>query len=181
LITERNPSFGPDNIYSVLKSTAIDMDDPATTGIDAGFDPGTGHGLVQADGALDRVPPLVEIRPVAPRTACGRVGCPVQLNCQLTTSTGTLCTNQVGIFVRAGILRQGPDSAVPATRQRLIRFASATASLQPGETRGVQLRLTRNGKRIVKQRNPRRFGGRLMVTSGNGAAVSNIPIDIRIR
>jgi len=181
LITERNPSFGPDNIYSVLKSTAIDMDDPATTGIDAGFDPGTGHGLVQADGALDRVPPLVEIRPVAPRTACGRVGCPVQLNCQLTPSTGILCTNQVGIFVRAGILRRDLDSAVSATRQRLIRFASVRASLQPGETRRVRLRLTPNGRRIVRQRNPRRFPGRLMVTSGNGAAVSNTPVMIRIR
>lgn len=184
LITARNPSFGPDSIYSVLRSTAIDMDDPATPGVfDTGFDFGTGHGLVQADAALNLVPPPVEIRPVAPRTqtTCGRVGCPVQLNCQLTPSTGTLCTNPVGIFVRAGILRRGPDPAVPATRQRLIRFAAATATLQPGETRGVRLRLTRNGRRIVRQRNLRRFMGRLMITSMNGASVSNTPIIIRIR
>ena len=182
LITERNPSFGPDNIYSALKSTAIDMDDPATTGIfDTGFDPGTGHGLVQADAALALVPPLVEIRPVAPRTTCGRVACPVQLNCQLTPSTGTLCTNRVGIFVRAGILRRGPDSAVPATRQRMIGFASATAALQPGETRSVRLRLTPRGRRIVRQRNPRRFRATLRVTSINGASVTNTPIIIRIR
>jgi hypothetical protein len=176
LITERNPSFGPDNLYAVLKSTAIDMDDLATAGFDTGFDFGTGFGLIQADAALDLVPPLVEIRPVAPRTTCGRVGCPVQLHCQLTPSTGTLCTNQVGIFVRTGILRRGPDSAGP-----VIRFATARASLEPGETGGVRLRLTRNGKRIVHQQNPRRFLGRLMITSGNGAAVSNTPITIRIR
>ena len=116
-----------------------------------------------------------------PRTTCGRVACPVQLNCQLTTSTGTLCTNRVGIFVRPGILRQGPDSAVLETRQTLRRFASATATLQPGQTANVRLNLTPRGKRIVRQRNPRRFQGRLMVTSGNGAAVSNTPITIRIR
>jgi len=182
LITERNPSFGADNIYSVLKSTAIDMDDPATPGIfDTGFDPGTGHGLVQADAALDRVPPLVEIRPVAPRTICGPNACPVLLNCQLTTSTGTLCTNQIGIFVPARILRRARDATEPATQQRPIRFASARASLQPGETRGVRLQLTPRGKRIVRQRNPRRFRARLMITSMNGASVTNIPIMIRIR
>jgi hypothetical protein len=43
-----------------------------------------------------------------PRTTCGQSGCPVQLNCQLTMSTGNVCTNQVGIFVRAGILRGAP-------------------------------------------------------------------------
>ncbi|MGH2668895.1 MAG: S8 family serine peptidase, partial [bacterium] len=183
LITERNPSFGPDNIYSVLKSTAIDMDDPATPGIfDTGFDFGTGHGLVQADAALDLVPPLVELRPAAPRTTCRQVvGCRVRLDCQLTPSTGTLCTNQVGIFVRAGILRRGPDSTVAATRQRLIRFASARASLQPGQTANVRLRLTRRGRQIVRQRNPLRFRARLMVTSMNGASVTNTPIIIRIR
>ena len=180
MITERNLSFGPDNLYSVLKSTAIAMDDPATAG-DTGFDFGTGLGLIQADAALDLVPPLVEIRPVARRITCGRVACPVQLNCQLTPSTGTLCTNRVGIFVRAGIPRRGPDSAGLATRQRMIGFASATATLQPGETGNVRLQLTPRGKRIVSQRNPRRFRARLMVTSRTGLSVTNIPIIIRIR
>jgi hypothetical protein len=187
LITERNPSFGPDNLYSVLRSTAIDMDDPATAGFDAGFDFGTGFGLIQADAALDLVPPLVvpplvEVRPVGlPTTFCRGVGCRVQLNCQLPTSTGTVCRNQVGIFVRAGILRRGPDSAVPATRQRLRRFASATATLQPGETANVRLRLSPRGRRIVRQRNPRRFRATLRITSMNGASVTNTPIRIRIR
>ena len=66
MITERNPLFGPDNIYSVLKSTAIDMDDPTTAGFDTGFDFGTGFGLIQADAALALVPPLARSGPSCP-------------------------------------------------------------------------------------------------------------------
>ena len=52
LMIDLNPSIGPDAIYSVLKMTAVDMDDPAIPGFDTGFDCSTGFGLIQAEAAL---------------------------------------------------------------------------------------------------------------------------------
>ncbi len=96
LITDRNPSFGPDAIYSVLKGTAVDMDEPATAGFDTGFDFGTGFGLIQADAALAEVPapppPPAALPPPGPRpvaTCQAGGGCGVLLACQ---DTNTLCT-----------------------------------------------------------------------------------------
>ena len=52
LMIDLNPLIGPDVIYSVLKMTAVDMDDPSMPGFDTGFDCGTGFGLIQAEAAL---------------------------------------------------------------------------------------------------------------------------------
>ena len=57
LMKDLNPSLTPDTTYAALKTTAIDMDDPSTAGFDAGFDFGTGFGLIQADAALNEVVP----------------------------------------------------------------------------------------------------------------------------
>ena len=38
-----------------MEQTALDMDDPATSGFDTGFDFGTGFGFIQADKALQRI------------------------------------------------------------------------------------------------------------------------------
>lgn len=80
LMKELAPSTTPDAIYSAMKSTAIDMDDPATAGFDTGFDFGTGFGLIQANAALNAVAPhplhlhltrqrstLALVAPLAPR------------------------------------------------------------------------------------------------------------------
>lgn len=45
----------PEEIYSILQRTAIDMDDPSTVGFDFGFDYNTGYGLVNSLEALDAV------------------------------------------------------------------------------------------------------------------------------
>ena len=47
--------ISPDSIESILTSTALDMDDPATPGPDPGFDFGTGYGFVQAPEALSQL------------------------------------------------------------------------------------------------------------------------------
>ncbi len=53
LMLQRNSSIGPDAVYSILKATAIDMDDPATSLFDMGFDCRTGFGLMEAERALN--------------------------------------------------------------------------------------------------------------------------------
>jgi subtilisin family serine protease len=48
-------SLSPSEISKILKSTAIDMDDPSTIDFDAGFDYKTGFGFVNASAALNKV------------------------------------------------------------------------------------------------------------------------------
>lgn len=53
LLIDASPTpLSPEDIYTALETTAIDMDDPATDGFDTGFDTGTGYGLIQADQAV---------------------------------------------------------------------------------------------------------------------------------
>ncbi|MCF6149768.1 MAG: S8 family serine peptidase [Candidatus Kuenenia sp.] len=46
LMLEANPLLSPDDIYSILKDTALDMED-------SGFDYDSGYGLIQADRAVE--------------------------------------------------------------------------------------------------------------------------------
>jgi hypothetical protein len=57
-------SLTPTEVYTTLRDTAIDMDDPDTPGFDIGFDFATGFGFVDAEAAVGAValPPL----PVVP-------------------------------------------------------------------------------------------------------------------
>ncbi|ESA34967.1 subtilase family protease [Leptolyngbya sp. Heron Island J] len=43
----------PQDIYTALESTALDMDNPFTEQFDLGYDPASGFGLIQADAAID--------------------------------------------------------------------------------------------------------------------------------
>ncbi|HEY9665681.1 MAG TPA: S8 family serine peptidase, partial [Coleofasciculaceae cyanobacterium] len=53
LILQANPNLSPSEVYSILESTALDMDDPGTPGFDEGYDFATGYGFVQADRAVE--------------------------------------------------------------------------------------------------------------------------------
>lgn len=58
LVLEANSSLLPAEIYAILEDTALDMDDPFTSGFDIGFDFVSGYGFIQADSALEAaVPP----------------------------------------------------------------------------------------------------------------------------
>lgn len=52
LLLEAVPTASPAQLKAALQSTAIDMDDPETSGFDKGPDMRTGYGLIQADAAL---------------------------------------------------------------------------------------------------------------------------------
>ncbi len=55
LLLQANPSLTPAQVDNALASTALDMDDPFTTGFDTGFDNATGTGLIRADQAVAAV------------------------------------------------------------------------------------------------------------------------------
>ena len=55
LMLEAAPGTSPDVIYETLEQTALDMDDPFTSGFDIGFDNGSGFGLIQADAAIEQL------------------------------------------------------------------------------------------------------------------------------
>lgn len=55
LLLQSNPALTPAGVLDVLADSAIDMDSPFTAGFDTGFDAGTGHGLVDALGAIGQV------------------------------------------------------------------------------------------------------------------------------
>jgi hypothetical protein len=67
LMKQKVPSITRNTILSTLESTALDMDDPATSGFDTGFDYGTGFGFIQADRALQAISTINA--PVAPAIA----------------------------------------------------------------------------------------------------------------
>ncbi len=52
LLLQQNATFYPNAVYTRLRDTAIDMDDPLTTAFDTGFDFRTGYGLIDAAAAL---------------------------------------------------------------------------------------------------------------------------------
>ncbi|MEM1308637.1 MAG: S8 family serine peptidase [Cyanobacteria bacterium P01_H01_bin.153] len=55
LLKEVAPQATPQQIYTLLQQTALDLDDPSTPGFDAGFDNASGFGLIQADQAIAQV------------------------------------------------------------------------------------------------------------------------------
>lgn len=65
LMFELNEVATPAEIYAAMEMSAIDMDDPATPEYDLGFDNLTGHGMLDAVGALT----LIQVDPalVGPR------------------------------------------------------------------------------------------------------------------
>ncbi|MDZ7705944.1 MAG: S8 family serine peptidase [Trueperaceae bacterium] len=52
LLLEYAPDLAPAQLYALLRSTALDADNPYTPSFDTGFDRATGPGLLQADRAI---------------------------------------------------------------------------------------------------------------------------------
>ena len=54
--------LAPDRVLSLMKATALDMDDPLTPHFDAGFDFRTGYGFIQADRILQSLSQPLALR-----------------------------------------------------------------------------------------------------------------------
>ena len=87
-------SLTPDEIYSTLESTTIDMDDPFTPGFDTGFDLGTGYGLIDAFSAVSS---LLQADLALTKTLVG--------------VSGDLARHTVTATFKLSVTNNGPDRA----------------------------------------------------------------------
>jgi hypothetical protein len=79
LLLASDPSLLPDEVYNILGTTALDMDNPYTSGFDDGFDFATGWGLIQADRALNEVFAQPPAKPVNSNPASGASAIPIDV------------------------------------------------------------------------------------------------------
>ncbi|MGQ0591225.1 MAG: hypothetical protein ACT4QB_00875 [Gammaproteobacteria bacterium] len=122
-------------------------------------------------------PPVTPPTGFPPVSTCRARTCGVLLTCQ---DSSTACTSYVDLTVRASAVRLGRDPSMLAKARRRIRFAFGVVNVPPDRTDTFKLRLTKNGRKIVKKKNVKRLKGRLEVRNISGAIVSNTPITIRL-
>ncbi|MEZ0487203.1 cellulose binding domain-containing protein [Fibrella aquatica] len=104
--------LSPDRILSLMEQTALDMDDPATTGFDTGFDFGTGYGFVQADKALEASNTAPTLANAIPAQS-GKVGEPFSYVIPANTFTDQQTPNSLTLTVTG--LPPGLTFTAPAT------------------------------------------------------------------
>jgi hypothetical protein len=71
--------------------------------------------------------------------------------------------------------------AARAKAPRMIRIVSAVASIPPGVTKPVRLKLTTPGRKVVGNNKKRRLQGVIEIRNTPGTAFDTTPITIRLR
>ncbi len=98
--------------------------------------------------------------------------CRVPVTCNLTEAQ---CTNEVEVTVRALPRRNSNGTAAQGAGR--IQFAGGVANIPPGGTGTVSLKLTKQGKRLVRATKKRRLKGVLGIKE-IAATVTNTPLTI---
>ena len=102
---------------------------------------------------------------------CNRTACRVSVRCNQETER----TNPIDIAVRTRALRASDGTLVKASK--LIRFAAGATNVPPGGTQQLRVKLTKQGKRLVRATKKRRLKGVLGIRE-IAATVSNTPLTI---
>jgi uncharacterized repeat protein (TIGR01451 family) len=173
LMLQANPSLQPLDIFSAMESTAVDMDDPGTSGFDTGVDFATGYGLVQADAAIASVsvPECnVHVDPLALNFGNQNVGTTQSLSVNLSNTGRADCN----------------VTALSLTGSNDFQFAStppATLVLTPGDSLVVNLDYTASeegpdsGSLTINSDDPNQ--GTIDVSlNGSGVIVRNADLSI---
>ena len=121
----------------------------------------------------------VSLEPATPQATCSTVRCALRLVCNLSASLGEDCVQEVTLLVRARDARLRGEAL--ARVPRTVRFAAAVATVPPGQTLPVKLRLTKKGKDIAKTKKGRRLKGLLAIKDLAGTAVTNTPVTIKLK
>ena len=127
---------------------------------------------------INAAPPPFEAELASTQLTCKNSGCRVPVTCNLAPALGTSCINRITLLVRApGRLSE----VVAAKAPRRIKFAGAIASVPPGGTEIVRLRLTPTGRKIIRTSKKRRLTGVMEIRNSAGTAIDRTTVRIRIR
>ncbi|MGH8569646.1 MAG: hypothetical protein ACREXU_16975, partial [Gammaproteobacteria bacterium] len=134
---------------------------------------GDGDTLADCDsGAVERGLVPVQAELAGTRLDCRGVRCGIPVTCNLTEAQ---CANEVEVVVRTRALRAADGTVTKAARR--IRFATGVTNVPSGGTGRVTLRLTKQGKRLVRATKKKRLKGVLGIRE-IAATASNTPVTI---
>jgi len=134
---------------------------------------GDGDTFADCDsGAVERRLVPVQAELAGTTLACRGTTCGIPVRCNLTEAQ---CTNEVEVVVRTRAVRAADGTLARAARR--IRFATGVTNVPPGGTGQVTLRLTKQGKRLVRATTKKRLKGVLGIRKLT-ATVSNTPVTI---
>ncbi|MGH8589889.1 MAG: right-handed parallel beta-helix repeat-containing protein [Gammaproteobacteria bacterium] len=144
---------------------------------------GDGDTFADCDsGAVERGQVPIQAELAGTRLDCRGTTCGIPVRCNLTEAQ---CTNEVEVVVRTRALRAADGTVTKAARP--IRFASGVTNVPPGGTGQVTLRLTKQGKRLVRETTKKRLKGVLGIreivaaTSNTPVTINNTLVTIRLR
>ncbi|MGH8578484.1 MAG: integrin alpha, partial [Gammaproteobacteria bacterium] len=149
-------------------------------GQDVGGNVRQGRAFVFVSAAVPPGPPGLML--ASTRVACNSARCRVPVTCNLPSALGTACTNRIDLRVRVP-RRLAQDAAITGQRQgqrRARLFAFSIASVAPGQTRNVRLRLTPLGRRIVRTSPANRLRGVIEIRNTPGTVIAT-RVRIRLR
>jgi hypothetical protein len=126
--------------------------------------------------------PSVEAKvdhPEVPIVCNGR-RCLPNITCAFAPSSGGSCENQIRVFVPASAAKSS-DGVLLKAKNR-IRFAfTNVANVPPGQTARVPLKLTPNGKKIVKAKKGRRIKAVMEIRNVAGTTVEATDIRLKLK
>ena len=101
-----------------------------------------------------------EAEPAESEARCTQADCRIIITCNLNPAVGSACINRIDLLVSADVVRLNEPSSTDTPRQvERIRFTSAVANIPPGQTANVTLRLTAEGRQIVRTSNQETLPG----------------------
>jgi hypothetical protein len=131
-------------------------------------------------GSITTVP-SVEAAPATPQVPvlCKRSGCQVPITCKFAQSSGGSCNNGIQVFVRRNAAKSSDAFLLKAPNR--IRFATGVASVPPGQTAPVRLKLSKKGKEIVRANKGKRIRAVMEIRNVAGTTVEATNIRLKLK
>lgn len=109
------------------------------------------------------------------RVACNGARCDVKISCAAALTVN--CTNTASIFVTSRLLTNSSS----LLRRSVVRMAAGVASVPPGATGTIKMRLTKQGKSVVRANRGKIIRGMMSISNNAGtlSAVTRIKMKIK--